>query len=220
PENPRGELWRIEEARSVHDLSYEFGEEIRALEEQLAQGARARAVGDGEKAILVAVSVGGPRARAEASLAELKELARTAGVQVLETVLQMRKEHDSRYLVGRGKLEDIVLKSMQLGATMIVFDRALSPSQARHIAEATSLKILDRTQLILDIFAQRAQSAEGKLQVELAQLKYLMPRLTRADPGLSRLAGGLGGRGPGETQLEIDPPPAPDPPPLPPNPIA
>src|SRR5690606_21873040 len=84
------------------------------------------------------------------------------------------------------------------------FDKDLQPSQARHIGEATSLKILDRTQLILDIFAQRAQSAEGKLQVELAQLKYRMPRLTRADPGLSRLAGGIGGRGPGETKLEVD----------------
>jgi GTP-binding protein HflX len=89
-------------------------------------------------------------------------------------------------------------------ATMIVFDAELSPSQARHIAEATSLKILDRTQLILDIFAQRAQSADGKLQVELAQLKYLYPRLVGRDDSLSRLAGGIGGRGPGETKLEID----------------
>src|SRR6187549_2427841 len=93
---------------------------------------------------------------------------------------------------------------MQLGATMLVFDRDLSPSQARHIAEASSLKILDRTQLILDIFAQRAQSAEGKLQVELAQLKYRLPRLVQSDDSLSRLAGGIGGRGPGETKLEID----------------
>jgi GTP-binding protein HflX len=205
PENPQGTLWKVEDARSVHELSYDFGSEVLALEEQLAQGARARAVGDGERAILVGVSVGGRRSAAEASLAELKELAWTAGVQVLESVLQMRKEHDPRYLVGHGKLEDIVLKSMQLGASMIVFDRDLSASQARHIAEATSLKILDRTQLILDIFAQRAQSAEGKLQVELAQLKYLMPRLTRKDVGLSRLmGGGVGGRGPGETKLEID----------------
>lgn len=204
PENPSGELWKIEDARSVHELDYDFGANVRALEEQLAATVDAREVGAGEKAILVGVSVGGSRSGAESSLRELEELAGTAGVQVLDTVLQLRKEHDPKYLIGRGKLEEIVLKSMQLGATMIVFDKDLQPSQARHIAEATSLKILDRTQLILDIFAQRAQSAEGKLQVELAQLKYMMPRLTRADPGLSRLAGGLGGRGPGETKLETD----------------
>jgi len=93
---------------------------------------------------------------------------------------------------------------MQRMATMIVFDAELAPSQARHIAEATSLKIIDRTQLILDIFAQRAQSADGKLQVELAQLKYLYPRLVGRDDSLSRLAGGIGGRGPGETKLEVD----------------
>ncbi len=204
PENPKGDLWKIEEARSVHELDYDFGAEIRALEEQLAATTSAREVGDGERAILVGVSVGGNRSRAESSLRELEELAATAGVQVLDTVLQLRREHDPKFLIGKGKLEEIVLKSMQMGATMIVFDKDLQPSQARHIAEATSLKILDRTQLILDIFAQRAQSAEGKLQVELAQLKYMMPRLTRADPGLSRLAGGLGGRGPGETKLETD----------------
>jgi GTP-binding protein HflX len=93
---------------------------------------------------------------------------------------------------------------MQLMADLIVFDANLSPSQAIHVAEATALKILDRTQLILDIFAQRAQSADGKLQVELAQLKYLYPRLAGRDDSLSRLAGGIGGRGPGETKLEID----------------
>lgn len=204
PENPAGELWKIEDVPSVHELEFDFGAEIRALEEQLAATVRATGVGLEEKAILVGVAVGSSRSQAESSLLELEELARTAGVQVIDTILQTRREHDPRYLVGRGKLEEIVLKSMQLGADMIVFDRDLQPSQARHIAEATSIKILDRSQLILDIFAQRAQSAEGKLQVELAQLKYLMPRLTRADPGLSRLAGGIGGRGPGETKLEVD----------------
>jgi GTP-binding protein HflX len=123
---------------------------------------------------------------------------------VIDATLQYRREPDPRYLIGKGKLEDILLRSMQLMADIIVFDANLSPSQARHIAEVTSLKILDRTQLILDIFAQRAQSADGKLQVELAQLKYLYPRLVGRDDSLSRLAGGIGGRGPGETKLEID----------------
>jgi GTP-binding protein HflX len=119
-------------------------------------------------------------------------------------MLQMRREPDPRFLIGKGKLEDILLRSMQLMADLIIFDADLSPSQARHIAEATSLKILDRTQLILDIFAQRAQSSDGKLQVELAQLRYRYPRLVGRDDSLSRLAGGIGGRGPGETKLEID----------------
>src|SRR5438105_2186175 len=93
---------------------------------------------------------------------------------------------------------------MALGVDLLVFDRDLSPSQARHVAEATSVRIIDRTQLILDIFARRARSADGKLQVELAQLKYLLPRLVGRDDSLSRLAGGIGGRGPGETKLEVD----------------
>jgi GTP-binding protein HflX len=147
---------------------------------------------------------GRPRAEAEASLEELKELARTAGVEVIDAMLQVRRDPDPRTLIGRGKLEEILLRSMQLMADILVFDADLSHSQAIHIAEPTSLKILDRTQLILDIFAQRAQSADGKLQVELAQLKYLYPRLVGRDDSLSRLAGGIGGRGPGETKLEID----------------
>jgi GTP-binding protein HflX len=125
-------------------------------------------------------------------------------VDVLDAVLQVRKQADPRYLVGRGKLEELNLRSMQLTADVIIFDKDLTASQGRHIAAETSLKVLDRTQLILDIFAQRAQSADGRLQVELAQLKYLLPRLAQSDDSLSRLAGGIGGRGPGETKLEID----------------
>jgi GTP-binding protein HflX len=141
---------------------------------------------------------------AEESMAELKELARSAGVTILDAVVGGRRDADPKYLIGKGKLQELVLRSMQLMASMIIFDADLSPSQARHIGEETSLKIIDRTQLILDIFAQRAQSADGKLQVELAQLKYLLPRLSARDDSLSRLTGGIGGRGPGETKLEID----------------
>src|SRR5512142_2987214 len=205
PENPSGEMWKDEQAGGVHDLAYDPLAGALALEEEFARVRSVRRTGGAERAILV--GFGGRdrgRAEAEASLEELRELARTAGVEVLETTLQLRRDPDPRYLIGKGKLEDIVLRSMQRMATLIVFDAELSPSQARHIAEATSLKILDRTQLILDIFAQRAQSADGKLQVELAQLKYLYPRLVGRDESLSRLAGGIGGRGPGETKLEID----------------
>jgi GTP-binding protein HflX len=204
PANGEGSYWRTETLPSVHGEQPDLASTLEALEGELALGAGARTISDRERAILVAVSLDGDRGSAEASLAELRELARTAGVEVLEAVLQVRREADPRYLIGRGKLEELNLKSMQLGADLLVFDKDLSPSQSRHIAEATSLKVLDRTQLILDIFAQRAQSADGKIQVELAQLKYLLPRLAQSDDSLSRLAGGIGGRGPGETKLEID----------------
>jgi len=205
PENPDGELWKDERAPSVHELTYDASAGPLALEEEFARARTARRTGGRERAILVGVS-GRTRSReeGEASLVELRELARTAGVEVVDASLQHRREIDPRTLIGKGKLQDILLRSMQLMADLIVFDANLSPSQAIHIAEATSLKILDRTQLILDIFAQRAQSADGKLQVELAQLKYLYPRLVGRDDSLSRLAGGIGGRGPGETKLEID----------------
>ncbi len=205
PENPQGAMWKDELAADVHAMEYEALSGALALEEEFARARAVRRTGGAERAILVGFG-GGDRTRtlAEASLAELRELARTAGVEVLESTLQLRRDPDPRYLIGKGKLEDVVLRSMQRMATLVVFDAELSPSQARHIAEATSLKIIDRTQLILDIFAQRAQSADGKLQVELAQLKYLYPRLVGRDESLSRLAGGIGGRGPGETKLEID----------------
>jgi GTP-binding protein HflX len=204
PENPQGAMWKDETAPSVHDLGYHALAGALALEDEFARASALRRTGGRERAILVGFGSGRLRAEAEASLEELRELARTAGVEVLDASLQMRRQPDPRYLIGKGKLEDVVLRSMQLMADLIVFDADLSPSQARHIAEATSLKILDRTQLILDIFAQRAQSAEGKLQVELAQLRYLYPRLVGRDDSLSRLMGGIGGRGPGETKLEID----------------
>ncbi|HVP61836.1 MAG TPA: GTPase HflX [Myxococcaceae bacterium] len=204
PANGDGSYWRTETLPSVHGPQPDLAATLTALEDELAQGTAARTVSGRERAMLVGVALDGQRGRAEASLAELRELARTAGVEVLDSVLQMRREPDPRYLIGRGKLEELNLRSMQLGADLLVFDRDLNPSQSRHIAEETALKVLDRTQLILDIFAQRAQSADGKLQVELAQLKYLLPRLARSDDSLSRLAGGIGGRGPGETKLEID----------------
>ena len=206
PENATGAMWKDEVASSVFELAYDAVAGPLALEDEFARASALRKTGQRERALLVGFGDGRKRGRAdaEASLEELRELARTAGVAVVDAVLQMRREIDPRTLIGKGKLEDILLRSMQLMADVIVFDWNLSPSQARGIAEATSLKILDRTQLILDIFAQRAQSADGKLQVELAQLKYRYPRLVGRDDSLSRLAGGIGGRGPGETKLEID----------------
>jgi GTP-binding protein HflX len=144
-----------------------------------------------------------PVSTAEESLRELRELARTAGVEVADVVLQTRERVDPKLVLGKGKLDDVVLRAMQLDAATLIFDCELSPAQAAAIAKVSDLKVIDRTQLILDIFAQRAESADGKLQVELAQLKYSLPRLALKDDSLSRLTGGIGGRGPGETKLEI-----------------
>lgn len=154
------------------------------------------------RAILVAV--GENATPLDDAAEELGELARDAGLEVVDSVLQRRARLDPRTLLGRGKLEALVIRALDRGADLILFACDLSPSQARNISRATDLKVLDRTQLILDIFARRATSREGKLQVELAQLRYRLPRLVQRDTSLSRLGGGIGGRGPGETRLEVD----------------
>jgi GTP-binding protein HflX len=157
-----------------------------------------------DRVILVGVT-DGYLSDAEESMAELEELALSAEVVVLDKIIQRRPKIDPKTVLGRGKLEELLIRAMRLGADLIVFDAELSPAQVRSLSEATELKVIDRPQLILDIFAQRAQSSEGKLQVELAQLKYLLPRLMQGqNSAFSRLAGGIGGRGPGETKLETD----------------
>jgi GTP-binding protein HflX len=134
---------------------------------------------------------------------ELRELCRTAGIQVVDVAIQRRPEPDPRYLIGRGKLEDVLVRAMQYDASVLIFDPDLSPGQAHAVSAFTDLKVIDRTILILDIFAQRARSRDAKLQVELAQLRYRLPRLQEENTMMSRLVGGIGGRGPGETKLEI-----------------
>lgn len=183
------------------------GELMSGLEAEFARQRRLRDVrrSDG-RAIVVHVGEKSARdalSKAEESLRELRELARTAGVEVVDTILQLRERIDPRLVLGKGKLDDVILRSMQLDADVLIFDRELTPTQASSIAKESDLKVIDRTQLILDIFAQRAESKDGKIQVELAQLKYNMPRLVMKDDSLSRLTGGIGGRGPGETKLEI-----------------
>lgn len=177
---------------------------ISELEAQLNRSRpAARLVNARERALLIHV---GPETAAvtEDSLDELDELARTARVEVVGRVVQRRRDVDPRTLIGTGKLTEIALRAMQTDATLLVFDRELSPSQSKSISRLVDMKVLDRTQLILDIFAGRAKSQDGKLQVELAQLRYSMPRLGDRDNSLSRLAGGIGGVGPGETKLELD----------------
>jgi GTP-binding protein HflX len=179
---------------------------MRALEEEFAAKARdARIVDDGrDRALVVHVALGKARSEAEARVAELRELCRTAGLRVLDVVVQQRPDPDPRFLLGKGKLEEVVMRALQRDATVLVFDPELTPAQARSISDATELKVIDRTMLILDIFAQHAQTRDGKLQVELAQLKYTLPRLVEKNTMMSRLTGGIGGRGPGETKLEIN----------------
>ena len=186
-------------------LDVDFLSLIESLEDEMARNRRvSRQDVLRDRTILVGVTTG-PVADAEESMAELYELATSAGIVVQDKVIQRRQAIDPRTVLGRGKLDELLIRSLQLGADMLVFDRELTPAQVRSLSEATDLKIIDRSQLILDIFAQRAQSSEGKIQVELAQLKYLLPRLIAGqDSAFSRLAGGIGGRGPGETKLEMD----------------
>ncbi len=164
-------------------------------------GTRARVYGE-ERAILVAVA-----AREEAcerSLRELESLAATAGIVTLATVIQTRSRPDPATVIGKGKVEEVAQAARALEANVILFDRELTPGQARNLEERTSRKIIDRTQLIMDIFAQHAATKEARLQVELAQLRYLLPRLRGWGDALTRLGGGIGTRGPGETKLELD----------------
>ncbi|MFW6050581.1 MAG: GTPase HflX [Myxococcota bacterium] len=204
---PRGadeEPFRTHGPIPYSQLDLDPSQLVVALEEEFARQKRSQPVTakDG-RAMLVHVCDKRHAALAEDSLRELTELARTAGVEVADTLLQVRDRVDPKYVLGRGKLEQVVIRAMQLDVEVLIFDRNLTPAQAAAVARMTDLKVLDRTQLILDIFAQRAQSRDGKLQVELAQMRYLLPRLGTKDDALSRLTGGIGGRGPGETKLEI-----------------
>ncbi len=197
--------YMIDHPLPLHRLRLDFADFVVSREIELEKsliGAR-QSGGGAERGILISVTKEA-REEAEDSLEELKELARTAGVEVIDTVIQRPRQFNPRFLMGEGKLRDVVIRALQLGATMLVFDQELSPAQVRSISAMTELKVIDRSQLILDIFARRATSQDGKVQVELAQLKYLLPRLTGRGVQMSRLMGGIGGRGPGETKLEVD----------------
>ena len=183
------------------NLELDFREFIVSVERSLASDVLQLDTDDQVGAVIVGV-YDGPNDDPTTSQLELRELARTAGVTIVDAVMQKRKADPKTY-IGSGKLEELVIRCIRVGADMLIFDTELKPSQWRAITNSTELKVLDRSMLILDIFAQRAQSSDGRLQVELAQLKYNLPRLVDQDSGLSRLSGGIGGRGPGETKLEI-----------------
>jgi GTP-binding protein HflX len=204
PPSPTGDdPWRVLDLPGPSAWTEDWTAFIADLEAQFARSPQLQRVEGAEKAILVGLTLRDPRA-ARRALDELERLAQTAGLEVVDTILQRRDEIDGKTYVGKGKLQELIVRSMHLGADVLVFDRELAPSQLRNIAQETELSVLDRTQLILDIFAQRATSREGKLQVELAQLRYRMPRLAIMPTAMSRLTGGIGGRGPGETKLEIN----------------
>ncbi len=181
------------------------GELMQGLEAEFARLSKSRAVRakDGRAILIHVFDKTRRQGNPEESVRELRELARTAGTEVCDVVIQGRDRIDPRFVMGRGKLDDIIVRAAELDAETLIFDRELTPAQASAIAAVADLKVIDRTQLILDIFAQRAEGRDGKLQVELAQLKYSLPRLGQKDDSLSRLTGGIGGRGPGETKLEI-----------------
>ncbi|MFO7760339.1 MAG: GTPase HflX [Thermodesulfobacteriota bacterium] len=177
---------------------------ISALEEEFARGSLASDINyNPDRALLISVTTDS-RQQAQEYMDELVELARSDDIEVLETIIQRRDKINPKFIMGKGKLSEIMLKSLSLDANLLIFDQELNPSQVRSITDHTHLRVIDRTQLILDIFARRALSSEGKLQIEIAQLRYMLPRLGQRDDAMSRLTGGIGGRGPGETKLEID----------------
>jgi GTP-binding protein HflX len=203
PENQKGKYWLALKPTRPSELDINFSSFIRTLEGEFAKKQSTRKVGAADRALLVRVETN-PLFNAQGSLDELKELARSSGIEVFDAVIQYRVQPDPRHLLGRGKLSDVVIRALQIGANLLIFDHELNPAQVRSITDFTEMKVIDRTQVILDIFAQRAHSREGKIQVEMAQLKYLLPRLITKNTAMSRLTGGIGGRGPGETKLEIN----------------
>ena len=196
----------VEPVRPLERIDLDFAHFIPELEADLERATRLTSKGGEalERAILISVTITGTRQEAEDSIAELRELARTARVEALDAFIQRPRKLNPRFLMGEGKMRDVVIRALQRGASMLIFDQELTPAQIRSISAMTELKVIDRSQLILDIFARRAKSLDGKVQVELAQLKYLLPRLTGRGVQMSRLMGGIGGRGPGETKLETD----------------
>jgi GTPase len=204
PPDEENKVYAILPPVPFHQLKLPCDEFIFDLEKKLTEAQTTFDVRDSrERAILISVSTGS-RIEQEDSLEELKELARSDNLLILDAIMQRPKAIHPKYFLGSGKIKEVVIRALQAGATLLVFDQNLSPGQAKAIGEISEMKVIDRNQLILDIFAQRAKSREGKVQVELAQLKYLLPKLSERSTDLSRLTGGIGGRGPGETRLEID----------------
>ncbi|MCW6036358.1 GTPase HflX [Spirulina subsalsa FACHB-351] len=199
--------WTVSEAIALEELAQEdFFALVEGLEAEFRREYVAQQVdADHERVLLVGLMTQEMTTQQfEDGLAELERLVESAGGEVLQVSRQKRSRPDSQTLVGSGKVEEIALTVQTLGANLVVFDRDLSPAQVRNLERQFGVRVVDRTEVILDIFAQRAQSRAGKLQVELAQLEYMLPRLTGRGQAMSRLGGGIGTRGPGETKLETE----------------
>ncbi|MFC1892186.1 GTPase HflX [Thermodesulfobacteriota bacterium] len=203
PENPQGKGWQVSDIPDLGQLDLDFDGFIQSLEDELSRRNGRKTLASEERAVLVGVGTG-TAGDARESLAELKALAESNNLEVMDAVVQNVKKANPRFLIGKGRLSDLVLRCLQTGSNLLVFDNELTPAQVKTLTDSTELKIIDRSQLILDIFSRRAVTREGKIQVELAQLKYLLPRLATKNTAMSRLTGGIGGRGPGETKLEVN----------------
>lgn len=206
PSRLSNEMWEFIGPCRLSDLSVNFLDFINDLETEFLKirGKLVKVKGKEERCVLVCVFGPNSEKDPDESIPEMISLCESAGLKVLDTIVQKPKSIHPGYLIGRGKLEEVIMRSISMDADVIVFDEELSPSQLKNISDLTSLKVLDRNQLILDIFATKAKTKEAKVQVELAQLRYILPRLTEKNTAFSRLTGGIGGRGPGETKLEID----------------
>ncbi|MDL1977461.1 MAG: GTPase HflX [Deltaproteobacteria bacterium] len=202
PEGSNNVNWEVLPPAPYGNLDIDCLRLILSLEEEFAKKASIQKIDAADRAILISVTTD-PKGTATESMEELKELARSSGTHIVDTLIQYRKA-DPRFMLGKGKLSELVILALQSDANLLIFDQNLNSSQVRSITDTTEMRVVDRTQLILDIFARRAHTREGKIQVELAQLKYLLPRLIEKNTAMSRLTGGIGGRGPGETKLEIN----------------
>jgi GTP-binding protein HflX len=206
PQNKKGQAWDFIGPVPVQELDLDFIEFITELENEFVRERGRYYILDKDKERCVLVSVT-PLKRTkdmEDHIAEMKDLCYSAGITVLETIIQRPKAIHPKFLIGKGKIEEIIVRCQQLGVDLLVFDDELTPGQIKNISAMTDLRVIDRNQLILDIFAGRARTNEAKIQVELAQLRYIRPRLSEGNIAFSRLTGGIGARGPGETKLEVD----------------
>lgn len=203
PANRDGKGWIVNRVPDMGQLNMNFMEFIQSLEDELARSRTQRKIERTERAFLVGVATDNIRKEQEA-LDELEELAFSDNIDVIGRAVHHVKKMNPRFLIQKGKLSELALRCLQTGSNLLIFNRELTPAQVKSLTDFTDLRIIDRSQLILDIFARRAVTREGKIQVELAQLRYLLPRLATKNTAMSRLTGGIGGRGPGETKLEIN----------------
>lgn len=206
PQDRTGRMWEFIGPCTTDEVKIDFLEFINELEDEFVRtwGIYHPVKTQAEGCVIVSVIPPRSRKDIDQNISEMKSLCESAGLSVLDTIIQKPKIIHPGYIVGKGKMEEILVRSANIGADVIIFDEELTPAQLRNISELTDLKVIDRNQLILDIFATKAKTNEAKVQVELAQLKYIFPRLAEKNTAFSRLTGGIGGRGPGETKLEID----------------